>query len=147
MYTDSSVAQAMKAINDRLHVPGTKSRPQIDGWVEKNGSFAMSVNTSVYRRFHRKTFLRAKAERQGGTTVVTGTVPGGLPRNRQIIIFVMMVILGLALLSQGNAILAFVAIAAGAALAIPLQGDYHNSEILLTELQKALKARFAPPRN
>jgi hypothetical protein len=147
MYTDSSVAQAMKAINDRLHVAGTRSRPQIDGWVEKNGSFAMSVKTTVYGRFQRKTLLRARAERQGGTTVVSGSVPGGLPRNRQIVIFVMMLVLGLVLLSQGSAILCIIVIAAGAALAIPLQGDYDNSEILLTELQKALKARFAPPRN
>jgi hypothetical protein len=147
MYTDSSVAQAMKAVNDRLHVAGTRSRPQIDGWVEKNGSFAMSVKTTVYGRFQRKTLLRARAERQGGTTVVSGSVPGGLPRNRQIVIFVMMLVLGLVLLSQGSAILCIIVIAAGAALAIPLQGDYDNSEILLTELQKALKARFAPPRN
>jgi urea transporter len=147
MYTDKNVAQTMKAVNERLHAPGTKSRPQMDGWVEKSGRFAMAVTSPVYGRFPRKTHLHAKAERQGGTTVVSGTVSGGLPRNRQFIIVAIMVVLGLVALSQGSAIFCIVAVAVGLALPIPLQGDYENSEILLTELQKALKARFAPPRN
>jgi hypothetical protein len=146
MYTDKSVAQAMKAINERLHAPGTKSRPQIDGWVEKNGKFAMAVTTQVYGRFSRKTYLRGQAERDSGTTVIRGNVPGGLSRNRQIAVFVMLAVVAVILFSQGNAILAIIAILSTAALSIPFQGDFNNSEILLTELQRALQAKFTAPK-
>jgi hypothetical protein len=146
MYTEKSVAQAMSAINERLHVPGTKSRPQLDGWVEKNGRFAMTVTTKVRWRFDRRTSLYGRAERQGGITYVEGTVSGGVGRDGQIVIFGALLIIALLTLSQGNAILAIVAVLAGLALFIPMRGDYNNSEILLSELQKALNAKFTPPK-
>lgn len=146
MYTDKSVAQAMSAINERLHVPGTKSRPQLDGWVEKSGRFAMGVTTTVRWRFDRRTFLYGQAERQGGVTLVEGTVSGGVGRDGQIVVFGAMLIIALLTLSQGNAILAIVALLAGLALFIPMRGDYANSEILLSELQKTLNAKFTPPK-
>ena len=146
MYTDKTVAQSMRAINERLHVPGTKTRPQIDGWVDKNGQFAISVTTTVRWRFKRKTVMHARAERDSGFTVIRGTVPSGLSRNRQIAVFVILLMIGLVAFSQGSAIMALVVVLAGAGLSIPLQGDYDNSEILLTELQKALRAKFTPPK-
>ena len=146
MYTDKSVAQAMRAINDRLHAPGTKSRPQLDGWVEKNGKFALAVTSKVFGRFRRKTYLRGQAERDSGTTTIRGSVPSGLPRNRQIFVLVMLAIIALIVFAQGNAILALVVMFSGAALTIPFQGDFDNSEVLLTELQRALQAKFTPPK-
>lgn len=146
MYTDKNVAQAMSAINERLHVPGTKSRPQLDGWVEKSGRFAIGVTTTVRWRFDRRTYLYGKAERQGGITIVEGTVSGGVGRDGQIVVFAALLVIALLTLSQGNAILAIVAVLAGLALFIPMRGDYNNSEILLSELQKALNAKFTPPK-
>ena len=147
MYTDKSVAQAMRAINERLHAPGTKARPQLDGWVEKNGRFAIGVTTTVHGRFPRKTFLHGQAEREGGVTIIRGSVPGGLPRDKQLLIYGSLIALAvLFLVYVGNAIVAIFAIASGAALSIPLQGDFDNSEYLLTELRKALKARLTPPK-
>ena len=147
MYTDMTVAQSMRAINDRLHVSGTRTRPQMDGYVEKSGRFAMAVTTTVRWRFKRKTFLHGQAERDTGLTVIRGNVPGGLSRNKQALVLGMMIVIGLALgFTQGNAILAIVPVLAGAAFSIPLQGDFDNSEILLSELQKALKAKFRPPK-
>ena len=147
MYTEKTVAQSMRAINDRIHAPGTKSRPQMDGWVDKSGRFAMAVTSKVRWRFRRKTFLHGRAERTGGYTIVQGNVPGGLSRDKQALVLVIMIVIGLALgLTQGSAILVIVAVLAGAAFSIPLQGDFDNSEVLLSELQKALKAKFAPPK-
>ncbi len=147
MYTDKSVAQAMRAINERLHAPGTKARPQLDGWVEKNGRFAIGVTTPVHGRFPRKTFLHGQAEREGGVTIIRGNVSGGLPRDKQMLVIGMLVALALGLLVYGgNAIAAIFALAAAAVVTIPLQGDYDNSEYLLTELRKALKARLTPPK-
>lgn len=146
MYTEKTVPQTMRAINDRLQVAGTKSRPQFDGWVEKSGRFAISVTTPVHGRFKRKTVMRGQAEREGGVTVVSGNVPGGLPRDRQMIVYAALVVIALLALSQGSALVAIVVLICGAALSIPLQGDFDNSELLLTELQRTLKARFTPPK-
>jgi hypothetical protein len=145
MYTEKSVAQTMRAINDRLQTGGTKART-FDGWVEKSGRFAFSVTTSVHGRFKRKTVMRGQAEREGGITVVRGDVPGGLSRNRQLIVFAAMIVIALLLLSQGGALVAIVILLCAAALSIPLQGDFDNSEVLLTDLQRTLKARFTPPK-
>lgn len=145
MYTEKTVAQAMRSINDRLHLAPTKTRPQLDGWVEKSGRFALGVTSTVRWHFRRKTYLRGQASREDGVTVVRGTVPGGATGRSQITIFVALALVGLLLLTQGQALMALIAVAAGAALYIPLQGDYDNSEILLAELQKALHARFTPP--
>ena len=44
-------------------------------------------------------------------------------------------------------IFAIIAVMVGGAITIPLQGDFDNSEYLLTELQRALKAKFTPPKD
>jgi hypothetical protein len=90
--------------------------------------------------------MHGQAQREGGTTVVEGNVPGGLPRNRQFIVLGMVMLVAFLFLTQGLAILSLIVAGAGAALMIPFQGDYDNSELLLTEMQKSLKARFAPPK-
>lgn len=146
MYTDKTVPQAMSAINARLHTPSGKGRPQLDGWVEKSGRFALTVTTQVRWRFRRRTTLNARAERREGLTVIEGSVPGGASREGQAIVFGALVLVAALGMAQGNAILALVALAAGAAFFVLLEGDYANSEILLSELQKTLKAQLTPPR-
>lgn len=146
MYTDKTVAQAMSSINERMHAPATKSRPQIDGWVEKNGRFAISVTSELKWRFRRRTFLHGRAERESGMTIVRGNVPGGVAPEGQTIIFVALLIIAALIFLQGNAIFAIVTIAVGLLLFIPLRGDYYNCEILLSELQKTLNAKLTPPK-
>lgn len=145
MYTEKSVPQAMNALNERLHAPGSKSRPQLDGWVDKSGRFSIGVTSSVFGRLTRKTYLQGKAERLGGITLIQGSVPGGVSKTGLAVIFGALLLLAALAYSQGNAILAGVAVLAGIALYIPLAGDYQNCETLLAELQKAVNARFTPP--
>ncbi|MBZ0292276.1 MAG: hypothetical protein K8L99_06880, partial [Anaerolineae bacterium] len=104
MYTDKTVAQAMASINERMHASPTKSRPQIDGWVEKKGRFAISVTSELKWRFKRRTFLHGHAERESGMTVVRGNVPGGVAPEGQAIIFVALLIIAALIFLQGNAI-------------------------------------------
>jgi hypothetical protein len=145
MYTEKSVAQAMNAINERLHTPGTKSRPQLDGWVEKSGRFSMCVTSNVRWRLRRKTYLQGKAEKLGGITLLQGTVPGGVGTQGMLVIFGALVLLAILVYTQGNALLAAAALVAGLVLYVPLVGDYQNCETLLAELQKAVNAKFTPP--
>lgn len=146
MYTEKSVPQAMNAINERLHTPGTKSRPQLDGWVEKSGRFSMGVTGSVKWRLTRKTVLQGKAEKLGNITLIQGSVPGGVSGQGMLVILgALIAVAAIFYFTQDNAILAAVALVAGIVLYGPLVGDFNNCETLLGELQKAVNAKFTPP--
>jgi hypothetical protein len=146
MYTEKSVPQAMSAINERLHTPGTKSRPQLDGWVEKSGRFSMGITGSVKWRLMRRTVLQGKAEKLGNITLIQGSVPGGVSGQGMLVILgALIAVAVLVYTTQNNAILAGVALLAGVVLYIPLVGDFNNCETLLSELQKSVNAKFTPP--
>ncbi len=146
MYTDKTVKQCLSAINDRLHQAGTASRPAMDGWIEKGGRFSMSMSTTVAKRFNRMTKLQGTLEREDKVTIVRGHVPDGLSREGQALVFGVMLVLGLIVLSRGNAILAILVVAVAAAMYVPFRGDYENSTILIKELRKILNAKDRPPK-
>ncbi|HEX2906891.1 MAG TPA: hypothetical protein VHO69_08530 [Phototrophicaceae bacterium] len=144
-YTDKTVAQCMSALNARLQQKGTTSRPGMEGWVEKNGNFALAVTINVMGRFPRTTRLQGKAERLGGMTVIKGAVADGVtPKNRLIILGALALVGGFIILS-GNLLPGVIAIAAGLLLNIPLAGDHQNSQTLISEVQKTLRAKETPP--
>lgn len=145
-YTEKTVAQSLAALNERMHVKGTSSRPALDGWVEKGGGFAIGVTTEVAGRFTRTTYMRGKMERQGSHTAVKVTVSKGATRENKIVIYGALGLTALALIALGNIWMALVVLPVALALWIPLTGDHNNSEMLLSELQKTLKARTTAPK-
>jgi hypothetical protein len=136
----------MSAINERLHVKGTSARPGMDGWVDKKGIFSMGMSSPVIGKLHRKTFLRAKVEREGGITTVKGDVPTGASPQGQLVVFGALALVAVVLIGSGRMLLGLIVIPFAAVLYIPMKGDYYNSEILLSEVQKALKAKPTPPK-
>jgi hypothetical protein len=82
----------------------------------------------------------------GWRTVIKGDVPSGAPPRAQLVIYVMLALVGVGLFFIGNAILAIVTAVAAAALYIPLTGDHQNSELLVSEVQRTLKAKDTPPK-
>jgi hypothetical protein len=146
LYTDKTVAQCLTAINERMHLKESSTRPALDGWVEKSGSFSISVSTPVIGRFTRRTALRAKVERENGMTVITGSVPGGVARNGQIVVFVALALVVLTIIGGGNLLLGLLPLVLAPIFYIAMQGDYLNSTTLLDEVQKALKAKPSPPK-
>ncbi|MFO7323058.1 MAG: hypothetical protein DIU68_015130 [Chloroflexota bacterium] len=146
LYTDKTVSQALTALNARMHAKPTSTRPALDGWVEKNGSFCISVTSAVVGRFQRTTYLRGRLERQGSATVIKGAVPQGASREHKIIIYGVLAAMGLMFAGMGSPWLSVLLIPLGAALYIPLTGDFNNSETLISELEKTLKAKPTPPK-
>lgn len=146
LYTDKTVAQCLTAINERMHVKESSTRPALDGWVEKSGAFSISIATPVFGRFMRKTALRGKIERENGVTVIEGSVPGGVSRNGQIVVFVALVLVVLTIIGGGNLLLGLLPLVLIPIFYIAMQGDYLNSTALLDEVQKALKAKPTPPK-
>lgn len=146
LYTDKTVSQALTALNARMHAKATSTRPALDGWVEKNGSFSIGVTSEVMGRFTRTTHLRGRLERQGSATVIKGAVARGATRENKIIIYAVLAAMGLMFAGMGSPWLAVLLLPLGAALYIPLTGDYVNSETLIGELEKTLKAKPTPPK-
>lgn len=146
LYSEKTVAQCLTAINARMHVKGTSSRPTLDGWVEKSGAFAIGVSSTVIGRFSRSTYLKAKVERENGVTVIRGSVPNGVSKEGQLVVFGALMLLAIAIIGGGNVLFGLLMIPFAAYLYIPMRGDLLNSEILLDEVQKTLKAKTKPPR-
>jgi hypothetical protein len=136
----------MSAINERLHVKGTSVRPGLDGWVDKKGTFSIGMSSPVIGKLNRKTYLRAKVEREGGVTTIKGDVPTGASPQGQLLVFGALALVAAVLIGSGSMLLGLVVIPFAAILYIPMKGDYYNSEILLSEVQKALKAKPTPPK-
>lgn len=147
LYTEKTVKQCMTAINERLQEKEGRSRMNLDGWIEKGGRFSLAVTTPVILRFIRTTRLRAMAERDGNITVVRGYVPSGADQRQIRIIFIALLAVAVLLLLNSEAILGLFVVGIGAALYIPLHGDYENSSALLKELRRILSAKDTPPKN
>lgn len=143
LYTEKTVAQCMSALTERL---GTRGSKNLEGWVEKNGSFELSIATPVIGKIERRTRLHGKAERESGVTTVNINVASGTDRSGQIIIFVAMTAIAIYLLTQGALVPALAVFLAGVALYIPLAGDNKNSPALVSEVQRTLKAANKPPK-
>ncbi len=146
LYSDKTVAQCLTAINARMHAKGTSTHPALDGWVEKGGAFALGISTPVVGKFARRTTLKAKVERQSGVTIIRGSVPNGVSKQGQLVVFGALALLLVTMLANGNALFALLLIPFAAYLYIPMRGDLLNSEILIDEVQKTLKAKPKPPK-
>lgn len=142
LYTEKTVAQCMSALTERLQSRGK----HMDGWVEKNGSFAISLSSALVGNIIRRTQLRGKVERQAGVTVVHLDVPSGADRRGQIMIFLAVALMALLLVIGGQLPLAILIVIAGVVLYIPLAGDHKNSPALVSEIQRTLKASTRPPK-
>jgi hypothetical protein len=140
-YSDRTVSQCMMALNERIHAKNGK----LDGWTEKSGNFALEFTSSVMRRFSRTTRLQAKAERENNITIIKGHVSEGIDPQRRAILYGLLVLAGVFIILQGSVLPGLIAVLAPILLNIPLEGDHNNSQVLLSEIQRTLKARGTPP--
>lgn len=146
LYTDKTVAQCMSALNERMQQKGTKARPELHGWIEKSGSFSISMTSRVAQRFPRTTRLNGQAKREGGTTVVRGFVSDGVSPQWLGILSVMVLVICVIMILQGQPMLALLSVIFAGLFYIPMRGDYLNSDVLLLELERTLKATPTPPK-
>jgi hypothetical protein len=140
-YSEKTVSQCMLALNERLHQKSGK----LEGWVEKNGNFSLSVSTSVLRRFNRSTRLQGHVEKENGVTVVRGYVSDGADPQNRYIIYGILVLLGVLLAIAGYLLIGLIVIGIIFPLNIPLEGDHINSDKLTGEVQRTLKAKASLP--
>jgi hypothetical protein len=146
LYTDKTVSQALAAINERMQAKGSASRTALDGWIEKNGTFSISMTSPVIGKFSRTTRLSGKIERQSGITVAHCDVPNGAPPRGRLWVFIALGLIALVLIGAGSPLIGIAILPLSVLIYIPLAGDYHNSAVLTTEVQRALKAKTTPPK-
>lgn len=144
LYTELTVRQCATSLTERMEAKETKSRPAVDGKVEKGGKFTISTRQSVIASIKHTTRLRATAERSSGMTTITGYVPSGVPRHKVGIVMAAIAFVGLVMIANGNGLLGIVALAMAPAIYVPLVGDYDNGTFLYNELKKATKGKLKP---
>jgi hypothetical protein len=146
LYTQKTVPQCMSALNERLQAKATATRPELGGWIEKGGSFSLSVTSRVAKRFPRTTRLTGKAQRESGVTIVRGYVSEGISPQWLRVLFGVMLVVAVGLLLVDEPLLAVITFVFGGIAYIPLRGDYVNSDVLLLEVERTLKATPRPPK-
>jgi hypothetical protein len=147
LYSDKTVSQCLSALNERMQQPAAANRPALGGWVEKGGKFSISLKSVILGVFTRTTRLEGAIERDSGSTVIRGSVPDGVPPAGQIMILLTVIVIGLLIIAQGKALLGIIAVMASFAIYIPLRGDYENSDRLLIEVERTLKADPKPKKS
>ena len=147
LYTDKSVKQCMDIINTRMQAKATKTRPAMDGWIENGGKFSLAISCTVAGRFQRRTRLQAQLERDKGITVIRGYVPHGATQRGVNIIMAAVLFMGVMIALNGSTMLGLMAVVLGGALYITMTGDSINSEKLMKEVRKLLKAKDKRPQS
>lgn len=146
LYTEKSVSECVKALNERMGQSPTATRPALTGHAHKDGRFALGLTSTVYGRFSRKTWLEGVIAKDTGITTITGTVPDGATPQRQRYLLYAMPVVGLLLGLNGAWLMAVAAVVLLGVLLITLQGDYANGDRLLVEIERLLKASPKPPK-
>ena len=148
LFTEKSVSQCMRTLQERMEVKATKTRPAINGWAErKTGKFSITVTLPVFWRIKRTTRLNGEAKRERGVTVIDGYVSDGVSPHWQRILFGVLFIVCVLLIVTGQALLAVLSLVVGVAAFVPMIGDYKNSDVLLIEVERHLKASPNPPKS
>lgn len=146
LYTEKTVAQCMSALSERLQARPTATRPALDGWIEKKGRFSLALTAPVIWRFQRRTRLEATVQRESGITIVRGQVSEGANPTGQAIVLAAVALVSVMILLQGEILLALMVGLAGSVVYVPLRGDYQNSDQLLIEVERTLKANPKAPK-
>lgn len=140
LYTEKTVAQCMSALSERI-----EAKAALVGWVEKGGTFALGTTTRVLG-IPRRTMMRGKFERHEQITQIRGAVGQGVPLHNQWFVFVALVIVGMVAFTNNLLVVTVGMLPIALALYVVMNGDRVNSEQLLGELQRTLKARSTPPK-
>lgn len=63
LYTDKTLPQCIAALQERMQVKGTPTRPAIKGWTEKDGRFSLAASSPVVGNFNPNGHLTDAARR------------------------------------------------------------------------------------
>jgi len=135
----------MTALSERLQAP----RAPITGWVDKKTArFSISIATRLLGAlpFQRVTRLDADCTREQGLTVIRGSVSEGVPPRVQPYLLWASVAVSLLLLLVTQIAAAVGVLVVGVLLYRMVRADWLNSDKLLLEVERTLKASPKRPK-
>lgn len=144
LYSPKTIKQINAELTARIAEKGTRSRPAIQGVVEKSGSFDWLTHT-VLLGIKRTTRLRATMEKAKDVTIIRGYVSEGMQPEKVYIVIAALGVIGLLLALQGQVVFGLVVFGIAIVAYVPLVGDYRNSRYMLKELKRVTAAKDRPP--
>ncbi len=145
LYTEKTIPQCMAALSERLQTP----RVPITGWVDKKAArFSISIATRLIGALplQRVTRLDADCTREQGLTVIRGSVSEGVPPRVQPYVLAATAIVSLLLVLVTQIAAAVGVFVVGVLLYRMLHADWLNSDKLLLEVERTLKASPKRPK-
>jgi len=146
LYTDKSVSDCTKTLAERIEAK-QNSKNGVRGHInQKTHEFSLQMSAKIWFLFKRTTQMNGKISKEGGQTIINGFVPDGMSPYWMTIsgVVLMAVCVGFLILNEN--FLAVLGFGAGAFAYVMLRGDYRNSEALLVEVERTLKASPNPPK-
>jgi hypothetical protein len=144
LYSPKTIKQISTELTARIGERGTRTRPAIQGLVEKGGTFYL-MTQSVLLGIKRTTRLRATMERVRDVTIIRGYVSEGMRPERVYTVIAALAAIGVLLTLQGQVVLGLIVFGLSVIAYVPLVGDYRNSQYMLKELKRLSAAKDRPP--
>lgn len=144
LYSPKTIKQINTELTARMAEKGTRSRPAIQGVVEKTGAIYWSTQT-VLLGITRTTRLRATLEKAKDVTIIRGYVSEGVQPQKVYVVMAALAAIGLLLALQGQVVLGLIVFGVSVVAYVPLVGDYRNSHYMLRELKRVTAAKDKPP--
>jgi hypothetical protein len=144
LYSPKTIKQINTELTARMAEKGTRSRPAIQGVVEKTGAIYWSTQI-VLLGITRTTRLRATLEKSKDVTIIRGYVSEGVQPQKVYIVMAALAVIGLLLALQGQVVLGLIVFGVSVVAYVPLVGDYRNSHYMLRELKRVTAAKDKPP--
>lgn len=144
LYSPKTIRQINAELTARFQERSTRSRPAVQGFVEKGGHFQMKTQITLLG-ITRTTQLRGTMERVKDTTILRGYVSEGLQPRKVYLVMAALAAVGLLLAVQGQVVLGLIVFGLSLIAYVPLVGDYRNSQYLLKELKRLSAAKDKPP--
>jgi hypothetical protein len=144
LYSPKTIKQINTELTARMAEKGTRSRPAIQGVVEKTGAIYWSTQT-VLLGITRTTRLRATLEKAKDVTIIRGYVSEGVRPEKVYVVMGALAAIGLLLALQGQVVLGLIVFGVSVVAYVPLVGDFRNSRYMLKELKRLTNAKDKPP--
>ncbi|MCL4256360.1 MAG: hypothetical protein KJ043_21560 [Anaerolineae bacterium] len=146
LYTEKSVSDCTKTLIERIQAK-QNSKNGVRGNVnQKTHEFNLQIGCKILFLFPRSTQMNGKISKEGGQVTINGFVPDGMSPYWMLISGAVLAVVCGGFLILGENALAFLGILAGFSAYVMLRGDYRNSEALLVEIERTLKASPKPPK-
>ena len=143
LYTDKNLQDCQTALIERMHARPTKTRPLIDGWINKDGTFLLWMTGNVYGPIDIRTRYNGVIieDTASNSTLIVVRLPWSGDASQTLVIIFASVLLAIIVATSGNFVGGFVVLLIGVALILVLRTNTANNDIFVKTIKQTLRAR------